>query len=142
MALEWRHVSGAALGDPVRSGALHAVLGEGKIGGPTEEVTLALYNPSATKTVSAVKVWTSFGDGGGALAIALGTDGVRSPGGTEPIGGTPGSYSTPTTKATGLSVASLGPGQVVGIWVRRTLTGATALSPELNRLHAAGTEPI
>ena len=37
-------------------------------------------------------------------------------------------FSTPTTSGTGLSLGSIGPGQVKAVWVRRTATNSSALN--------------
>ena len=39
-----------------------------------------------------------------------------------------GAFSTPTTDGGGLSVGTLAPGQVKGIWVRRTATNSAAIN--------------
>lgn len=47
-------------------------------------------------------------------------------------------FSTPTTKATGLSIGSLAPGYVKAVWVRRTATNSAALNSDGLTVAAAG----
>lgn len=143
--LQWHYIEGgSSLGNVVPDAALHAVLGPGQIGGGVDYRALAVYNPSPSLTVSTLRVWTSLGDGGGAIAIGLSPRGVQS-GSSALVGaGEPGSvtFSTPTTRASGLAVTSLPPLSAFVVWIRRTLTTGTPASPELNRLHVAGTSPL
>lgn len=47
-------------------------------------------------------------------------------------------FSSPTTQGAGLSLANIAPGQVVGIWVRRTSTNSAALSNDGVTLRVSG----
>jgi hypothetical protein len=101
---------------------------------------LAFVNQHASLPLTSAKIYFRVVDGGGAaLAIAL------DPLGAQPKTGqiwTPGAsvtYSTPTTIAAGLSVATLAPGNAIAVWVRRTASASAARRPEKNTLTIVGT---
>lgn len=105
---------------------------------------IALVNTHPSLALTGVKVYISKLDTGGAhFEIALDPAGVRNLG--QPLKGDtdPATYSVPTTESGGLSVAQLGPGQAVGIWVRQRGAGSsgTNRAPERNTLTATGTSP-
>lgn len=96
-------------------------------------------NNHATLTATSVTVYVSAEVAGGAnVAIALDNIATSAKGAataqaatiatetTTPTG--VGAFSTPTTDGTGLAIASLAPGQVKGIWVRRTATNSAAMN--------------
>lgn len=97
-----------------------------------------IHNTHASLTWQSPKVWVSSQVAGGAdVAIALDGTGVVAAGLTtaqaerianENTAPTGEAFSTPTTKATGLAVANVGPGQCFAIWVRRTTTNSAALN--------------
>jgi len=97
-----------------------------------------VHNNHATLTLQGPKLWVSAEVAGGAdVAIGLDTTAASAVGAspaqaltianelTAPAGVT---FSTPTTKGTGLSVGDLGPGQVKAFWVRRTATNSAAIN--------------
>lgn len=99
-----------------------------------------VHNAHATLTWENVMVWLSAEVGGGAAAaIALDNIAASAVGSasaqaaavanenTSPGAGA-GAFSSPTTKAGGLSIGNLAPGQVKAIWVRRTAANNGALN--------------
>lgn len=95
-------------------------------------------NNHATLTASALSVYVSAEvAGGAAVAIALDNIAASAKGATAAQAATianettaptgVGAFSTPTTDATGLSIGTLGPGQVKGVWVRRTAANSAAI---------------
>lgn len=54
---------------------------------------------------------------------------------TAPVGVT---FSSPTTKATGLALGNIGPGQVKAFWIRRTASNSTALNNDGVTVTVAG----
>ena len=96
-------------------------------------------NNHATLTATAVTVYVSAEVAGGAnVAIALDNIATSAKGASAAQAAqianetaTPtgvGAFSTPTTDGGGLSVGTLAPGQVKGIWVRRTATNSPAIN--------------
>ena len=96
-----------------------------------------VHNTHATLTLQAAKVYVSAETtGGGDVAIAVDDIAATAVGAaypqaarvaaetTAPTG--VGSFSTPTTAGTGLSLGDLAPGQVRAFWVRRTLANTAA----------------
>lgn len=68
------------------------------------------------------------------LGPAVKTGNVWSP------GSGPTTFTTPTTIATGLAVATLNPGYVQSVWIRRVAVGGTSYArPERNTLTVVGT---
>lgn len=49
-----------------------------------------------------------------------------------------GAFSTPTTKAAGLALGDIGPGQVKAVWVRRTAANTSALNSDGFTVTVAG----
>ena len=98
-------------------------------------------------TLSAVKAWVTLDSGGGTFAIALGdatpraeADGIWSGDGLpDPAGLT---YSSPTTKAAGLTLPNIAAHYKVLLALRRNLASATPDNSETNRLNIAGTSPL
>jgi hypothetical protein len=99
-----------------------------------------VHNNHGSLTWEGVVVWLSAETAGGAsVAISVDTTGVTALGSgsaqaknvadesTAPSGQT---FTSPTTKGTGLSVGNIGPGQVAAIWVRRTAATTAALDSD------------
>lgn len=97
-------------------------------------------NNHASITLTSPVVWLSSETAGGAnIAISVDTTGVTAKGSAsaqakqianETTAPTSQSFSSPTTKGTGLTIADIPAGSVQGIWVRRTAAASTALSPD------------
>lgn len=105
-------------------------------------------NNHATLTLTSPVVWISSTSGGGpAFAISVDTTGVTAKGSasaqaktianelTAPASQT---FSSPTTKGTGLSIADIPAGSVQGIWVRRTGVNGVAISPDIAVIRVEG----
>lgn len=97
-----------------------------------------VHNNHATLTWQNVVVWLSAEVAGGAsAAISVDTTGITAKGSasaqaksvvdeqTAPASQT---FSSPTTKGTGLSIGSIPPGSVAAIWVRRTAANTAAVN--------------
>jgi hypothetical protein len=97
-----------------------------------------VHNANATDSLTNTKVWlASEVSGGASIAIALDGTGVvdyNAAGAqaereanttTAPTGET---FSSPTTKSTGLSIGTLAANKAIAIWVRRTAANTSALS--------------
>lgn len=99
-----------------------------------------IHNSHATLTLIAPVVWVSAEVADGAT-VAIGLD----PTAPSAIGAAPAqavsvatendapagvTFSTPTTKAAGLAIASLAPGQCAAFWVRRTATNSAAMNAD------------
>lgn len=107
------------------------VTGDEASAGDTEYRGIYIQNQHGTLTLSAVKAWIATVDphAGATFAIALAGEGASATietianESTAPAGE---SFSSPTTKGTGLSVPNLAAGAYHGIWVRRVIGAATA----------------
>lgn len=110
---------------------------------------LFVHNAHASLTYQNVVVWMSAEVSGGAnCAIAIDSTAASAHGGssaqalqvanknTAPAG--PLSFSSPTTKLTGLSLGSLTAGQCRAVWVRRTQTNSAALNNDGVTLSVSG----
>jgi len=107
-----------------------------------------IYNSHGTLTWQNVMVWMSAEVSGGAAA-AIGIDTTAASANnnasaqgltianknTAPVGV---SFSSPTTKAGGLSLGSLAAGQVRAVWVRRTSSNSAALNNDGVTISAEG----
>ena len=97
-------------------------------------------NTHATLTYQSVKVWVSSQVSGGCdFAIGLSPVGVVDHDSASAQGETPAdedtapsgvTFSTPTSKATGLSIGNLAPGEVHGVWIRRTANDTGAVNDD------------
>lgn len=130
-------------GGNVANGVLGNLFPDGVVNGSTTYAFVEVHNRNATNSLTSGKAWLSLDTGGAAVAIAVADGTARSePSAYAPLDPAGLTYSTPTTQATGLTLPTLVPGQKVLLAIRRTLTGATAASPETNRLNVAGTSPL
>jgi hypothetical protein len=99
-----------------------------------------VHNNHATLTWQNVVVWVVSEVAGGAnIAISVDTTAASAVGSAsaqaksvadENTAPTSQTFSTPTTKGTGLSIGNLTSGQVRGIWVRRTAANSAALNSD------------
>jgi hypothetical protein len=96
-----------------------------------------VHNNHGTLTWENVVAWLSAEvAGGAAAAISIDTTGVTPKGqasaqakqiANEDTAPATQTFSSPTTKATGLSIGNIAPGSVCGIWVRRTTANTAAV---------------
>jgi hypothetical protein len=108
-----------------------------------------VYNSHATLTLFSPKVWfVSQVAGGADMDMALDSTAASDVASsaaqalsvanetTAPAG--PLTFSNPTSKAAGLSIGDLTPGQVKGIWIRRTATNSAALNSDGGQIRVEG----
>ena len=108
-------------------------------------------NDHASQTATLVTIYMADVAGGASCAIALDNIATSAKGSasaqaatiatetTAPSG--VGAFSSPTTDGTGLAVGSLAPGQVKGIWVRRTAANTAAINADGLTLSASFDSP-
>lgn len=130
-------LSTTAITDATLNNLFDNVTGDENAASDVEYRCIFVFNNHATLTWQTVVCWLSAEVSGGANA-AIGIDTTAASAnnsavaqalevvneGTAPSGVT---FSSPTTKATGLSIGDLTAGQVRGIWVRRSATNSAAL---------------
>lgn len=132
-----KYISTTQITDATLHNLFDVVSGDENAAADVEYRCIFVHNAHATLTWQNVVVWLSAETGGGATA-AIAVDGVAaSPIGqsgaqadqvgdeqTAPSGE---SFSSPTTKGTGLSIGNLQAGYCRAIWIRRTATNSAAL---------------
>lgn len=132
-----KYISTTALVDNTLDNLFPDITGDENAASNIDYQALFLYNSHASLTLQNAVVWVSAEVAGGANS-AIATDNIAASAvgsssaqaaviankNTAPTGVS--AFSTPTTKATGLSVGSLAPGQVKAIWIRRTATNSAA----------------
>lgn len=133
-------------------GTLHdlfdAVTGDENAASRVDYRCLFIHNNHATLTYEGVVVYISAEVAGG-CNVALGVDTTAASAigsssaqaltiSSETTAPSGVSFSTPTTKATGLSLGNIGPGQCKAIWVRRTATNSVAVNNDGFTLAIAG----
>ena len=141
--VRWYKTADGSVTSLAHSGVLHDVAASIAVGASTDYTLLALVNDHASLTLSSAVVYLAVGANGVALAIAKASNGVV--GKHDPLESAAASsltYSSPTTVGAAISLGSIGPGQAVGVWLRRTASGATVAAPEINQLIVFGTSPI
>lgn len=135
-------LGGFASSTQLASATLHnlfdRITGEENVASDAEYRCLLLHNADTALTLTAPRVWVSGQTTGGASG-AIGVD----PTAASPLASASAQalsvagedtapagvvFSAPTTKASGLSLGNLGPGQVKAIWVRRTAANTPALA--------------
>jgi len=120
-----------------------ATSGDEAAAGDVEYRCFFIKNKHATLTWISPKVWVKTASSSADVAFALGLA-------SEGVGGTPSAianestapsgvtFTTPTTKAGGLSVADVPAGSSVGVWVRRTVTAGAAAADVTVTVRAEG----
>ena len=130
-------ISTTQITDATLHNLFDVVTGDDNAASDVEYRLFFLHNAHATLTWQAPKVWISAETAGGAsitisvdatAASALGNATAQAKEianeGTAPAAQT---FSSPTTKATGLAVSDIAAGEVKGIWMRRTAANTAAL---------------
>lgn len=112
------------------------VTGDEASAGDTEYRCFFVHNNHASLTWQGVVAWLSAEVSGGAtVAISIDTTGVTPKGqasaqaktvADESTAPATQTFSSPTTKGTGLSIGDIPAGSVAAIWVRRTVAASTA----------------
>lgn len=128
-------------GSTIPNGSLHALFPAKRVGSATDYAAVVITNNHPTLTLTGVKVWLS-SSGGAPVAIGYANAPIAKTDDFNDVTWTAPTYSSPTTKASGLVIADVGPGQKFRIYVRRTLSSATPKSPQTARLYIGGTSPL
>lgn len=146
--IEYRLSGGAGNADPAASlgGIMSAtampanlfdnVSGDEGAAGDTEYRCIYVRNAHATLTLEAPKLWLVANTPSADTDVAVALDGAGAGDGsttgvaetvvdeqTAPVGEV---FSAPASKATGIAMPALGPGQAHAIWVRRTVNAGAA----------------
>lgn len=126
------------------NGALGNLFGSADRNAGTGYKGLEVRNLNPDLTLSAVKAWLTVDVKGGLFAIAYdATSGViPAADAWDAVDPTTLTYLSPTTLATGVTVGNLAPATKARIFCRRILSGATAATPESNRVWVGGTSPL
>lgn len=133
MSIILRRVNGGGAYTNGRKGELFL---QARVGDATDYQWVEVYN-SGPASVVAGKVWLTLDTAGAAVTVAVADPVARAGSFTYAITASALTYSAPTTKLTGLNVPALAAGEKCLLALRRVLTGATAASPETNRLNYA-----
>ena len=114
-----------------------AVTGDENAASEAEYRGIFVHNAHGTLTWQNVVVWISAEVGGGAVAaISVDTTGVTAVGSASPQMKTIAdentapatqTFTSPTTKGTGLAIGNIPAGSVAGIWIRRTAANTGAV---------------
>jgi hypothetical protein len=156
--IEWRLSGGAAnananasLGGVMSSVAVPAsifddVSGAESAAGDTEYRCFFLLNSHGSLTWQSVIIWldavtaqTDLAEAIGLDGAAIGTSTSASTSADENTAPSPAvTFSSPTTKGTGLSIGNLGPGQMKAVWIRRTVTAGAAAANATFSVRAEG----
>ena len=130
-------ISTTAITDATLHNLFDVVTGDDNAASDVEYRLFFIHNAHATLTWQAPKVWLSAETAGGAnIAISVDTTAASALANAsaqakevanEDTAPTAQTFSSPTTKATGLAVSDIAAGQVKGIWVRRTAANSAAL---------------
>src|SRR5687767_132851 len=125
-----KYISTTDVVDATLNNLFDDVTGDENAASEAEYRCIFIYNSHGTLTLQSAKLWISAEVAGGA-AIAIGLD----PAGVVAVGSVSAqatiianedaapagvSFSSPTTKSTGLNIGNLAAGQCIGVWVRRT----------------------
>lgn len=134
-----KYISTTQLVDNTLNNLFDDVSGDENAASDVEYRCLFIHNAHATLTLEVPVIWITAEQAGGANA-AVAVDSVAASAlasaaaqalevvdeNTAPAG--PLAFSSPVTKATGLALSNIGPGQVKAVWIRRTATNSVALN--------------
>lgn len=138
--IQFRTTAGVAL----VSGKLNNLFGNVQTGTGISYAAMEVANMHSSLTLSAVKAWVVEDVRGGAFAIASDGAGaaVALSAQWDDVDETTLTFSSPNSFATGITLPNIPPQQKVRLVLRRNMTGATAASPENNRVYVGGTSPL
>lgn len=138
-----------SLGDQISTttitdGALHnlfdAITGDENAASEAEYRCVFVHNNHATLTLFSTKMWLlSETAGGAAIAISADTTGITAKGAAtaqaktiadENTAPATQTFTSPTTKGTGITLGDIPAGSVIGVWVRRTASNGPALDAD------------
>lgn len=141
-------MSSTQITDATLHNLFDVITGDENAAGDTEYRCIFVHNNHGSLTLQNAVVWMSAEVAGGAnAAISLDTTGNVAANSASTMAKTvanedtaPASqtFTSPTSKATGLSIGNLGPGQVRAIWIRRTATNSAALDNDGVTLRVEG----
>lgn len=141
-------VSTTQVTDATLHNLFDAVSGDENAASDVEYRCIFVHNAHATLTLQSAVVWLSAEVSGGAnAAISVDTTAASAVGSAsaqakevvdESTAPTSQTFSSPTTKGTGLSIGDLTAGQVRAIWIRRTATNSAALNNDGVTLRVEG----
>jgi hypothetical protein len=143
-----KYISTSAWAGGVLHDLFDVITGDENAASDVEYRCVFIHNAHATLTWQNAVVWVASQVAGGA-AIAIGVDpaaasAIGSAGAQAAEIATEGdapagvSFSTPTTKGTGLSLGNIGPGQCRAIWIRRTAANTAAQNADGATLQVEG----
>jgi hypothetical protein len=118
------------------NGRTNDVFAQARSGDPTDYAFVEVFN-SGPDALPAGKVWLTLDTSGAAVTVAVADATPRAGTFTYSVTASSLTYTAPTTKTAGLDTPALASGEKCLIALRRVLTGATAASPETNRLNYA-----
>lgn len=125
----------------VPSGLFDQVSGAESAAGDVEYRCFYVHNANATLTLQNAVVWIVTNTTGNRIAIGVGASALNATEtavaneDTAPAGVT---FSQPASKAAGLALGSIPPGQHRAVWVRRTIGSGTSASDDTYTLRAEG----
>lgn len=136
-----KYMSTSSILDGVTDNVFPDITGDENAASNIDYQCVFVYNSNATLTLQNAVIWLAAEIVGGAnVAIALDSVGAVAAGSTAAqattITGknvTPspvGVFSSPTTKAAGLLIGNLNPGQVYAVWIRRSATNSPSQSSD------------
>jgi hypothetical protein len=134
-----KYISTTEVVDNTINNLFDNISGDENVASTVDYRCVFVHNSHATLTLQGTKLWLSAEVAGGA-AVALAVDDVVASAvgsasaqaaeianeTTAPTG--VGAFSSPTTKAGGLTLGDIGPGQVKAFWVRRTAANTVAVN--------------
>lgn len=144
-----KYISTTQLVDATLDNLFNDITGDQNAASQIDYRCVFVHNNHATLTWLAPMAWISADVAGGAV-VAIAVDNIAASAigsaaaqaatiataTTAPTG--VGAFSAPTTKATGLAVGDMGPGQCRAIWVRRTAQNTAALNNDGFTLRVEG----
>lgn len=145
-----KYISTTEVVDNTLNNLFDDISGDENAASEAEYRCIFVHNSHATLTYQNAVAWLSAEVAGGAVAAiavddiapsALGSASAQADEiadeNTAPGAGV-GAFSSPTTKATGLALGNIGPGQVKAIWVRRTAQNNAAINNDGCTISVAG----
>jgi hypothetical protein len=133
-------------GSAIPNGALHAVFPARRVGSANDYGYVVIGNSHPTLTLSAVKLWLSPGSKGAPIGIAIANQPIPYGDDFPSVDVAALTYTTPTTRAGGLSLTApgnLAPSYKFRVAIRRgTSSGASPADPQTLRLNVGGTSPL
>ena len=143
-----KYISTTAITDATLNNLFDDVSGDENAASDVEYRCIFVHNAHATLTWQSVVVWLSAEVAGGANA-AIAIDGVAASAigaaaaqadevANESTAPTGEAFSSPTTKATGLSLGNLAAGYCRAVWIRRTAANTAALDNDGVTVKAEG----